>query len=69
MRTYTPSISYAYRLQAAIPGRAWLMRSDGANVTVSLGDKIPGYGTIVGIDPNEGVVQTSSGANIKYRTR
>lgn len=62
-----PYISSAYRLQAAIPGRAWLLRSDGANVTVSLGERLPGLGTVVGIDPNEGVVLMSSGATIKYR--
>jgi len=68
-RRYKPYISYSYQLEAAIPGRAWIMRSDGTNLTVSLGDKIPGYGSVVGIDPNDGVVQMSSGANIKYRAR
>jgi intracellular multiplication protein IcmG len=62
---YKPG-GYAYRLQAALPGRAWLMRSDGNTVTVSLGDRISGYGTVILIDPDTGVVQTSSGAIIKY---
>lgn len=61
-------VPYSYRLEAAIPGRAWLMRSDGDTLTVSLGDRIPGYGTVIGIDPNDGVVQISSGATIKYRS-
>lgn len=56
-----------YYLEAALPGRAWLMRRDGVSVTIALGDKIPGYGVVVTIDPNEGFVQTSSGAIIKYR--
>lgn len=53
-----------YRLQAAILGRAWLKRRDGSNVTVTIGDKIPGFGVVVFIDPNEGIVQTSTGAII-----
>lgn len=59
-------IVYSYQLQAALPGRAWLIRSDGSTTTVSLGDKIPGYGTVILIDPDAGMIQTSSGAIIKY---
>jgi intracellular multiplication protein IcmG len=59
-------IVYSYQLQAMLPGRAWLIRSDGSTTTVSLGDKIPGYGTVILINPDAGMVQTSSGAIIKY---
>lgn len=59
-------IVYSYQLQAVLPGRAWLIRSDGSTTTVSLGDKIPGYGAVILIDPDAGMVQTSSGAIIKY---
>lgn len=58
-------VSYTYVLQAAIPGRAWLVRSDGATLTVGLGDKLPGYGIVANIDPNSGVVEMNSGASIK----
>lgn len=63
------SYVYSYQLQAALPGRAWIMREDGTTFTVSLGEKIPDYGTVTSIDPDKGVVQTCSGATIKYITQ
>ena len=35
-----------YYLRAAVPGRAWLQRSDGTAITVSIGTYVPGYGTV-----------------------
>ena len=56
-----------YYLQAAIPGRAWLIRADGSTRTVSQGSKIAGYGFVRRIDPVRGTVMTSSGYTIKFR--
>lgn len=52
-------------LDAAIPGRAWLLGADGETSTVTEGDEIPGYGRVTKIDPAAGVVVTSSGKLIR----
>lgn len=56
-----------YVVKAMIQGRAWLMTSEGATATVSVGDNLPGYGQIISIDPKIGEVMTSSGTVIGYR--
>lgn len=55
-----------YFVKAMIQGRAWLITSDGATFTISSGDNLPGYGQILSIDPDKGVVMTSSGRVINY---
>lgn len=55
-----------YYLQGLVPGRAWLKDSSGSSVTVQVGDKLPGYGSIEQIDPLTGKVMTSSGIIIRY---
>lgn len=55
-----------YSVQAVIPGRAWLISTDGATLTVSEGTNIPGYGTVKLIDPQQGRVLTSSGKVLKF---
>lgn len=55
-----------YYIQALIPGRAWLKSKRGAILTVSIGDKIRGYGTIKSIDPHQGEVITSLGKVITF---
>ena len=58
----------SYYLQAAVPGRAWLQRSDGTTLTVSVGTYIPDYGTVNVIDPQNGLVITRSGKIIRYNS-
>lgn len=53
-------------LQAIIPGRAWLKSSQGVPYTVQKGDRIPRYGVVRMIDPNQGRVYTSTGDIIKF---
>lgn len=70
-RTYYPSHHVRapynkYYLQAVIPGRAWLMATSGATLTVREGTNIPGYGMVKLIDPSQGRVLTSSGQTIKF---
>lgn len=57
-----------YYIRAMIQGRAWLMTPEGATLTVSEGDNLPGYGQIVSIDPHKGEITTSSGAVITFRS-
>lgn len=63
-RVVKPRISYA--IQAIIPGRAWLMASNGTTITVSEGTLISGYGRVKLIDPHQGIVIMSGGKTIKF---
>lgn len=58
-----------YEIKALIPGRAWLQARDGSTTTVTIGDRLPGYGIIQMINTHQGVVTTSSGAIIQYGQR
>jgi intracellular multiplication protein IcmG len=55
-----------YYIQAVIPGRAWLIASNGSTLTVREGTLLKGYGTIKLIDPNQGRILTSSGQIIRF---
>ena len=55
-----------YYIQAVIPGRAWLVSSQGLTVTVREGTSVPGYGIVKLIDPNQGRILTSSGRTITF---
>lgn len=55
-----------YHIQAVIPGRAWLIGSNGSILTVREGIKIRGYGTVQLIDSMQGRVVTSSGKIIRF---
>ncbi|MDF2867799.1 MAG: icmG dotF [Gammaproteobacteria bacterium] len=57
-----------YHVQAVLPGRAWLVRDeDSATITVAVGDILPGYGTIININPTRASVITSTGYTIPYK--
>lgn len=55
-----------YYIQAVIPGRAWLIGSNGSTLTVREGSRITGYGVVKLIDSLQGRVLTSSGRAIKF---
>jgi intracellular multiplication protein IcmG len=55
-----------YYINAVIPGRAWLIGTNGSTLTVREGTKIPGYGVVRLIDSMEGRVLTSSGRVIRF---
>ncbi len=55
-----------FYIQAVIPGRAWLIATNGATLTVREGSVIAGYGMVKLIDPNQGRVTTSSGQVIRF---
>ena len=55
-----------YYIQAVIPGRAWLIGTNGSTLTVREGTKIAGYGTVKLIDSLQGRVLTSSGHIIRF---
>lgn len=58
--------SVRYFLQAVIPGRAWLVNTNGDTLTVREGTRIASYGVIRYIDAKRGQVLTSSGQVIKF---
>lgn len=55
-----------YYIQAVIPGRAWLIGSNGSTLTVREGTMITGYGIVRLIDAHQGRVLTSSGRIIRF---
>jgi len=55
-----------YYVKAVVPGRAWLQSSVGPTITISVGDKLPGYGRVRMIDSQTGQVKMSGGKVIKY---
>jgi intracellular multiplication protein IcmG len=66
-KTYKPRgpvITYA--IQAIIPGRAWLIGSNGLTLTIREGQTIQGLGTIRLIDANGGRVVLTNGRVIKF---
>jgi len=69
-RHYVPSKSTAprvnYFVQAVIPGRAWLINSNGDTVTVRVGTSVSGYGVVKLIDHTKGRVLMSSGKVFQF---
>jgi intracellular multiplication protein IcmG len=58
-----------YFIQAIIPGRAWLIATNGSTITVREGTRIAGFGVVKLIDPIQGRVLTSSGQIIRFSQR
>lgn len=48
-------------LEALIPGRAWFRAKSGEEITVGVGDMLPGYGKVIKIDSKQGTVTTNNG--------
>jgi len=66
-RVFTgPRYFIHYYIQAIIPGRAWLINSEGQTLTVRLGSNVPGYGSVQAIDPLQGRVRMSSGKILRF---
>jgi intracellular multiplication protein IcmG len=55
-----------YYIKALISGRAWLVGPDKEYITVIVGDKLKDYGNIVDINPDQGMITTSSGRAIRF---
>ncbi|KTC83922.1 type IVB secretion system protein IcmG/DotF [Legionella cincinnatiensis] len=55
-----------YYINAVIPGRAWLIGTNGSTLTIREGSKIEGYGVVKLIDSLQGRVLTSSGRVIRF---
>ncbi len=55
-----------FQLRAVVPGRAWIVASDGQSQSVAVGDHVPQYGTVQSINADEGIVITTSGKNIRF---
>lgn len=65
-RSRKVSQAISYYINAVIPGRAWLIGSNGSTLTVREGSNVPGYGVVKLIDPLEGRILTSSGKTIRF---
>lgn len=63
-KVIAPAITF--QLRAVVPGRAWIVGSDGQSHSVAVGDPVPPYGTVQSIDADAGVVITTSGKTIKF---
>lgn len=61
-----PAPQINYYINAVIPGRAWLIGTNGSTLTVREGSKIEGYGVVKLIDSLQGRVLTSSGRVIRF---
>jgi len=67
VKKVTPQVEQTqYYIQAIIPGRAWLMSTKGAMLTVSQGSAVPGYGDVRLINPKLGRIFMSSGRVIQF---
>jgi intracellular multiplication protein IcmG len=62
----SPAQQVHYFVQAVIPGRAWLISTQGATMTVRVGSKVPGLGVVQRIDALQGRVVMSSGRVIAF---
>ena len=56
-----------YYIRAVVEGRAWLQTDDGGEATVSVGQTLKDYGTVLAIYVNQGMVTTSSGRVISFK--
>ena len=56
----------SFQLRAVVPGRAWIVGSDGQSQSVTVGDHVIQYGNVQSIDADAGVVITTSGKTIKF---
>lgn len=56
----------AYVIRAMVPGRAWIESPNGYKFSVSVGDRVLGYGTITQINSDDGEVTFDGGDVIKY---
>ncbi len=60
-----PKPVLVFKIRALVDGRAWLLGSNGLTESVTVGDPVPNYGLVKSIDPNTGIITTTSGKLIK----
>lgn len=65
-KSYVKKITIHYFLKAIVPGRAWLVASNGSTLTVREGSHVPGYGVVKLIDAQQGRVVMRSGRVIRF---
>lgn len=56
----------AYNIRAIVPGRAWIESPSGYKFSISVGDRVLGYGTVTQINADYGEVTFDGGDVIKY---
>jgi len=55
-----------YYVRSMVQNRAWIYSGPDDTLTISPGDMLLGYGRILDIDTDDGLVKTSSGKTIQY---
>jgi len=66
-KAYSPYVTY--HLVAMVPGRAWIVGSNGESDTVVVGSKLAHYGAVKSINTEMGKVFTESGKVITYNAQ
>ena len=66
VKRHKKGVVLRYAVKAVIPGRAWLLASNGSTLTVRRGTPIQGYGVVTGIDAVRGYVFTSYRKLIRF---
>ena len=61
-----PELKILRRLGLLVDGRGWLVSKSGATSTVAIGSEIEGYGKVIGIYPDMGIITTTSGLIISF---
>ncbi len=61
-----PSNKVGYVVRAIVPGRAWVESPTGYKFSISIGDRVLGYGTVTKVDADNGEVTFDGGDVIKY---
>jgi len=67
-KKYLPAPIITYHLVALVPGRAWIVGSNGESDSVTVGAKLKTYGTVKEINTGTGKVLTTSGKVITYNS-
>lgn len=63
------TIPELWTVRAMIDGRAWIQSSKGRTMTVAVGTAIQGYGIVESIAVESGVIMTSSGKAIMFKSQ
>ena len=58
--------SVTWQVQAVIPGRAWLIGSNGSTITVRKGSDVKNIGRVAAVDADHGKVYFTNGKTIQF---
>lgn len=61
-----PPKPVTYYIRAVVPGRAWIYGTNKRSASIIVGDTVNQYGKVLAINPDQGVIVTSSGKTISF---